>query len=135
MNRRQFFKRLAATAALSAGGIALVEPAKTIFLPPRGGWFVPLRMREVEQYLINTDSLAMRWDVKWMLPNGDIQQAFVEEDSDSTLKYNQMGEQAWRELIEFRRENARTCLANMVPADAKLLLPPLPNGLVRAKYV
>lgn len=65
MNRRDFFKALGVTAAVAGAGIELL-PAKTIFLPPRNGWWQPqLRMREVEQYLINNDEIAMRYDVKW----------------------------------------------------------------------
>lgn len=65
MNRRQFFGMSAAAVAL-AGLPALVLPERSIFLPPRFGW-QPYKlgdgyMREVEQYVINTDSLAYRYD-------------------------------------------------------------------------
>lgn len=46
MNRRSFLQLLGASVALSAGGIALLEPepvkAVTYFLPPRGGWAASL---------------------------------------------------------------------------------------------
>lgn len=71
MNRRHFFgMTLAAVAA--AGLSPLVLPERTIFLPPRTGWFPEkLRMREVQQYLINTDTLATRWDVLITAGDGD----------------------------------------------------------------
>lgn len=80
MDRRGFFKALAGTALAAAVLPEIWTPTKAIFLPPRLGWFqTPLRMREVQQYLINTDSLAMRYDVAW-----DDQQfsvTFPEEDN------------------------------------------------------
>lgn len=44
MNRRGFLQLLGASVALSAGGIAILEPEpiKTYFLPPQGGWAVTL---------------------------------------------------------------------------------------------
>lgn len=44
MNRRGFLQLLGSTVALTAGGIALLEPEpiKTYFLPPRGGWAASL---------------------------------------------------------------------------------------------
>lgn len=61
MNRRDLFK----FAAVGAAGL-LVPSTVTYFLPPRWGW-KPSQlgagyMREVEQYLINTGSLAWRYD-------------------------------------------------------------------------
>ncbi len=41
MNRRSFLQSIGASAAISAGGIALLElavPKRTFFLPPTGGW-------------------------------------------------------------------------------------------------
>lgn len=71
MNRRQFFG-MSAVAVAAAGLPALVLPERSIFLPPRTGWFPEkLRMREVQQYLINTDSLATRWDVLITAGDGD----------------------------------------------------------------
>lgn len=71
MNRRQFFGMTAAAVA-AAGLPALVLPERTIFLPPRTGWFPEkLRMREIQQYLINNDSLATRWDVLVTAGDGD----------------------------------------------------------------
>jgi hypothetical protein len=71
MNRRKFFGMTIAAVA-AAGLPALVLPERTIFLPPRAGWFPEaLRMREVQQYLINTDTLATRWDVLVSAGDGD----------------------------------------------------------------
>jgi hypothetical protein len=74
MNRRDFCRRLAVSAA---GGIALLEPTKTFFLAPPGGWWQPtLYMREIEYAVIDTavktgnatDSIAiaLRWDAAWL---------------------------------------------------------------------
>ena len=39
MDRRFFLKLVSASGlTLSAGGVALLEPRKTYFLPPKGGW-------------------------------------------------------------------------------------------------
>lgn len=71
MNRRHFFGMT--LAAVTAAGLpTLVLPERSIFLPPRTGWFPEkLRMREVQQYLINTDTFATRWDVLVTAGDGD----------------------------------------------------------------
>jgi len=135
MNRRGFFKTLAGVVALSAGGIALIEPEKTIFLPPRGGWLPTLKMREVQQYLINTDTMPMRWDMAWMTREGDFQQHFVcvEPPQDP---YRAYPSQEW---LEFQRSEARRMLAAKVPLGARMILPKLPRsdlgGFLPAGYV
>lgn len=70
MNRRGFMQLLAAATALSAGGIALIETPRTFFLPPRGGWAQQLKVRRVQQYLINRDAFVWRYDAAWDSPTG-----------------------------------------------------------------
>jgi hypothetical protein len=65
MKRRDFLKLLGITGAIATTGVELL-PSRTIFLPPRMGWWQPdLKMREVVQYLINDDAFALRFDVAW----------------------------------------------------------------------
>lgn len=65
MNRRQFFGMTAA--ALASAGLPLtLLPEKSIFLPPINGWpQTPFVMREVRQYLINNDTMPMRYEIAW----------------------------------------------------------------------
>lgn len=133
MNRRQFFGMT--VAAVVAAGLPLsVLPEKTIFLPPRGGLWTPLRIREVEQYIINNDSLAMRWDVAWEL-NGERGQAYSTVSPLSGLEYTAMSEAERLKYREWHREMARQHLARFIPAGAKPFPPKLPNGLVYAAHV
>ena|SRR6185437_16836595 len=134
MNRRQFFGMSAAAVAL-AGLPAIVLPERKIFLPPRGGWFPAYRMREVEQYLINNDSLAMRWDMAWILDGEYVQHYVLEEPSAAEL-LAAGGEQPF--LAE-RREFARKMLIAEArkhgydkgqPAELKL-----PSTVMHAAYV
>lgn len=120
---------------LGAAGAALVpwrgsvEPL--IVLPPRdGGFDHPLRMREVEQYLVNTDSLAMRWDVLVSMENGDHYQltahAAVNRKDPNLVMH--------RELV-------RTCLANRLAttryADGRVVTHALelPGPPIHGAYV
>jgi hypothetical protein len=82
ISRRSFFKALAATAVVSAGGIALIEPAKTFFLPPRCGWGAQrLKIRIVQQYLINTGTEPFRYDGTWVKANGEHVQYHLDLDT------------------------------------------------------
>jgi hypothetical protein len=65
VNRRKFFG-MSAAALIGAGLPLALLPEKTIFLPPKSGWpQTSLVMREIRQYLINDDSMPMRYDVAW----------------------------------------------------------------------
>ena len=133
MNRRKFFGMT--VAALTAAGLPLtLLPEKKIFLPPRGGLWTPLQIREVEQYLINNDSLCMRWDVAWELL-GEKGQAWVQMEPLSGLQYTMMSQPEKLRLRAIDREMARKKLAEMVPAGAKPFPPKLPRGLVYAAHV
>lgn len=136
MNRRQFFKSVAGVAALSAGGIALLEPAKTIFLPPRGGWFAPgVRMRELQQYLINDDAMALSYDACWVRDDGSWSQYCVDLPRQSGLQWLTHGERD----LESQREIARDLLTKMRDSKGltycKTRVLPLPSGLEIARYV
>ena len=48
MNRRDLFKLLGAATVVSAGGVALLDTAKTFFLPPRAGWLAVADMAAVD---------------------------------------------------------------------------------------
>jgi hypothetical protein len=78
VNRRGFLQTLAAATAISAGGIMLIETPKTFFLPPRGGWHQALKIRRVEQYLINSDEIRYVYDAAWTLPDGFIREYYVD---------------------------------------------------------
>jgi hypothetical protein len=62
VNRRHFFGMTAA--ALIGAGLPLsLLPERSVFLPPREGWYPSdFVMREVIQYDINGDALAIRHD-------------------------------------------------------------------------
>ena|ERR1700685_57769 len=131
MNRRGFLKLAAAATALSAGGIALIETPKTFFLPPRGGWWAPtFEMRECEQYLINLDAMAYRWDAAWLDSNGEKQQFNVlgapqDANRETFLFLRHQREQAYLALDRMRRRHGLT-------QEVRL---PLPSGAYRAGYV
>jgi hypothetical protein len=78
MNRRGFLQMLAAATAVSVGGIALIETPRTFFLPPIGGWHQALKIRRIEQYLINCDEMRYRYDTTWDMPNGEARQFHVD---------------------------------------------------------
>lgn len=126
LNRRQFFKGL----ALAGAGAALWTPTKSIFLPPRGGWYSAIRMREVEQYLINTDSLAMRYDMAWV-KNGEYVQYHVDIDLP--------GARLNSDYLDAQREVARSMFRDVIEhhglQDAKRVVLPLPKGVWHKAYV
>jgi hypothetical protein len=62
MNRRGFLQLLGAATAVSAGGIALIDTAKTFFLPPVGGWRLSemaLSLNEFEERFIQPAAQAI----------------------------------------------------------------------------
>lgn len=106
MDRRSFFKTLLSGIAVAAAGIELLPSTKTIFLPPTLGWWQPpLRMREVQQYLINNDSLPMRYDVRWEKPSGEMIQYHVHFDQYSPLTRPHCEPPA--DVLEHQRQVAR----------------------------
>ncbi len=130
MNRRQFFGMTAAAVA-AAGLPALVLPERTTFLPPRLGWFQPpMRMREVQQYFINEDALAMRWDMAWITALGEYEQHY----------YALSTPRPWTEGIpeELRtlvREDVRAELIAKIPRGARMVELELPRTVHWAAYV
>ena len=128
MNRRQFFGMTAA--AVVAAGLPLsVLPNRTIFLPPRGGLWLP-RMRQIEQYLINNDSLAMRWDMAWITLRGTKEQAYLlEEPGISGLEQISIDPATLAAMKENKREFARQVLAKKVPLGARVIEVPIPTGI------
>lgn len=70
MNRRDLFK------FMGAGAAALLVPT-TYFLPPAGGWVQKLKIRRIEQYVINRDEMVYRYDAAWDSPSG-AKQCFVD---------------------------------------------------------
>lgn len=128
MNRRQFFG-MSAAAVVAAGLPLSVLPERTIFLPPRGGIWLP-RMRQIEQYLINDDSLRMRWDMAWVTLGGKIETAYVLEEPGTTGIEQVSGDpRTLAALKEHRREFARECLARKVPIGARIIEVPIPKGI------
>lgn len=68
MNRRELFK----WAALGATGL-LVPSTVTYFLAPRGGWAQPLKIRIVQQYLLDAEGTGterFRYDATWDTAQG-----------------------------------------------------------------
>jgi hypothetical protein len=78
LNRRSFLKFLGAATAVSAGGIALIETPKTFFLPPAGGWAQKLKIRKVQQYMIDTDSMPVTYAAAWTMLNGEARQYHID---------------------------------------------------------
>jgi hypothetical protein len=127
MNRRHFFGMTAA--AVVAVGLPLsVLPERTIFLPPNGGVWLP-KMRQIEQYLINDDSLRMRWDMAWVTADGQREQAYLLEEPMSGLEQIGMGPGELALLKQHRREFARECLTRKVPRGARIIEVPIPRGI------
>lgn len=124
LNRRQFFKGLALTGAVAA----LWTPTKTIFLPPNGGWHqykLPAGyMREIEQYLINTDSIAWRYDAVGRDIWGKEHQFHVDVNSPMPGLASIVIED------RFRHDGLRA----IAPMSGNLRLV-FPNCTVRARYV
>ncbi len=135
MNRRQFFGSLAGAVALSAGGIALVETPKTIFLPPRQGWFqTPLRMREISQYHIATHSMPYRYDAAWLDAAGERQQwhVFFPEVTAVDVARNPRFVEWQRDVAreQFERIRRKQGLNNSRQMDLEI-----PRGVPIARYV
>jgi hypothetical protein len=78
MNRRDLFKWTA------AAGSALLLPALipkpvTYFLAPYGGWGAQrLKIRKIQQYLVNRDSEPWRYDACWVTSTGEHVQFHVD---------------------------------------------------------
>lgn len=134
MNRRQFFG-MTALAVAAAGLPAIVLPDRKIFLPPRGGW--GFSMREVEQYLINTDSMAMRWDVGWITRNGEYAQYYVLQEDFPVYSSGSMDSSPLKhtpQIVEDLREIAREKISREIPWGARIVQLKLPKS-VRGAYV
>ena|ERR1700685_2930015 len=83
MNRRDLFKLLGATTAMTAAGL-MVPGATKYFLPPIGGWGAQrLKIRKLQQYLINNDAMPWRYDATWALLNGEGRQFHVDITSEA----------------------------------------------------
>jgi len=83
-----------------------VAESQSLFaLFPGGWWQPPLRMREVQQYLIDNDSLAMRYDVRWEKPSGDMIQYHV--DFDQYLQLTGPICEPPADVLEHQRQRAR----------------------------
>lgn len=137
MDRRGFFKILAATAAAAIVLPEIWTPSKTIFLPPRQGWWQPpMIMREVQQYLINTNELAMRYDMAWAIEGGA---AHYHVDCLPVGNPGWPNEMTPAEIIEVNRAGARSAFEDLERRhgfkrrDQRAL--PLPNGVNIARYV
>jgi hypothetical protein len=82
MNRRDLFKLLGATTALTAAGL-VIPGATKYFLPPVGGWGAQrLKVRKIQQYLINTDTMPWRYDATWVTRDGQHVQYHVDTGSE-----------------------------------------------------
>lgn len=79
MNRRDLFK------FAGLGAAALLVPT-TYFLPPSGGWIQRLKIRKTEQYLINLDAMAFRYDAAWDTPSGP-KQCYVMTEPEEVFKF------------------------------------------------
>jgi hypothetical protein len=138
MDRRSFFKTLASGIAVAATGIELLPSSKTIFLPPRHGWWQPpLRMRELQQYLINTDSLPMRYDVRWDKPSGDMIQYHVHFEQYPKLTGPDCLPPS--DVLEHQRQTARDVFERIEREHGFKRIHqvelPLPRGITLARYV
>ena len=122
LTRRQFFGMTAG--ALIAAGLPLaLLPEKTIVLPPKSGWYPDLRMREVEQYVVNTDSLVTRYDMAWMKGDERIQW-YVDFSSDQWPRID-LNRDAVREIA---RSKFAEIVAKHNLQSAKTIQLPLPRG-------
>jgi hypothetical protein len=132
ITRRGFFGLAAGTVAAT---VIAEQIAKTIFLPPRCGWFhTPLRIREIRQYSINDDTYPMRYDAKWMLPNGGFAQWHVQFDPISAMKSMQdpgildiQRQTAFETLERIRRKHG---YSNLRQGDLSL-----PGGVEHARII
>ena len=131
--RRQFFGMTAG--ALVAAGLPLtLLPQRTIILPPVSGWYPDLRMREVEQYVISTDSMMTRYAMAWMVGDEKVQW-HVDFYSDYSDAWPRAGLHLHRDRT---REIARSRFAEIVSQhglqNAKAVRLPLPPAACRACY-
>ena len=125
MNRRQFFG-MTATALAAAGLPLALLPEKTIFLPPANGWpQTPLRMREIRQYVINNDTMPMRYDVAWGVNQWHVDFPEIQWD----LQYT--NPKLFHEMLEEQRSIARRTFEQIrkqnAYSNADLRLPALPR--------
>lgn len=87
-------------------------------------------MRQIEQYLINDDSLRMRWDMAWITLAGEKQQAYLLEEPGTTgLEQINSDPATLAALREHRREFAREYLARKIPLGARVIEVPIPRGI------
>ena len=134
VNRRQFFGMNAA--ALAAAGLPLaLLPEKTIFLPPRSGWWAPkLALREVEQWTINDDTLWIRYDAAWRSLSGEHVQAHCDFPL-TGLDSVSLSEDGMAKLRASWADQARIVLARYKPFAGRQVELELPRTAIRARYV
>lgn len=79
MNRRGFLSLLGSAAAIPIiAELDLIVPERTIFLPPRNGWFVSkLPLREMRAHDIRKDIMFIRYDAAWRV-DGEMEQHSVD---------------------------------------------------------
>jgi hypothetical protein len=139
MNRRGFFKALTGTVALAAVLPEIWTPTKTIFLPPRGGWLQrDFQMREVQQYLINSDALTMRYDMAWIMADGTREHWHVDFPPADLQSHYLSSDDPVRVLAaisEHDREFARQFFRKKIPFDAQIVPLQLPRGVIMGRYV
>lgn len=155
MNRRHFFGMTAA--ALIGAGLPLsLLPERSIFLPPREGWYPSdFVMREVIQYNIGADCFAVRHDVPFERDGIPIQPwtlAYLSPSAVKTERIIPLNAPDMKvpdmhtfddEVLRMLRRNAREKFAQMAfnagfDAPRKLLPLPdcnLPYGVENARYV
>lgn len=123
MNRRKFFGLTAATVA-ALGLPEIVLPERQIFLPPRNGWYGNLRMREVDQYVINLDAVMRRYDaVGYRRRTGEYVQFHVNSYV-PTSELDCTGRPTTADL----REIARSTIAKIFERDGLTPVAPLQVG-------
>ena len=124
MNRRDFLLGLVAAPLL-------IEPARTIFLPPRGGWFPDeFRMREVKQWSPNIDDIVYRYDAvfKDLVTGAETQVGVHMEQHGATQ--DQLAEIARESIGSYAKRHGL-----MICFRPKQLLMPLPANIPHARYV
>lgn len=125
ISRRGFLKFLGAATAVSAGGIALIDTHKTFFLPPSMGWGAQrLKIRRVQQYLINDYTMPYRYDGTWDLPNGEGRHFHVEFAETNSMSQLVHYDKVARQILE-----DRMYADNGSPNSAQFVLK-LPRGVV-----
>lgn len=134
MNRRQFFG-MSALAVAAAGLSPLVLPDKTIFLPPRSGWWTPkMILREVEQWTINDDTLWVRYDAAWKSLSGKHVQAHCDFPL-TGLDIASFSEDGMAQLRAGFADQARIALARFKPFAGRQIELALPRGVDQARYI